>query len=95
MIGYRPKRETIAQSMKESISFETMEELRKFVQERWARVCRYMDSDVPFSEDEVVIGDAICDDSRNGWKNLRKVSVMRIGKIPLDNPLQIGWCGEE
>ena len=83
-------------SMREAQSFENMGDLRKYIQEKLSRVCTFMGSEDPFRDDEIVIGEVFSkNDIVSGWKNVREVGVMRIGKVPLDCPLCIGYCGEE
>ena len=90
MIKYRPQRGGLDEAMAEARTFESVDEMKMFILKHWQKIIPD-----PFSFDDIVISDILGDDDRIGWKNVRRVSVTRLGKEVYHVCRQcIGWCGE-
>ena len=94
MIKYRPNRSSLAESIAEIKEFNSVDELKSYVIADWHR-------NFPmkfFTSDDIIIGDVQGNDGRFGWKNVRQVSVKRIGSEDYIKmygcPYCLGWCGE-
>jgi hypothetical protein len=90
MIIYRPHRGRLDEAMKEAVEFNNIQEMKEYIVEEW---------DGYFSVDDIVIGDDIMNDERNGWKDTRHVCTKWFGED--DNiklygcPQCIGWCATD
>lgn len=80
--------------MKEAREFETYEDIK------WHVIREHTIGGMitPFDLDDIVICDALGDDDRIGWKNVRYVCVKRYGSDDYMKlygwPQCIGMCGE-
>lgn len=92
MIMYRPKRKTRSLSLKEEQPFNSEAELIDMLVERMDRICRFIGSDEPFTRSEIHIGETVAEPILG--EKLRPVSVDRIGKVPMESPVEIGFVLE-
>ena len=92
MIIYRPKRKTRSLSLKEEQPYDSEEALIVMLTDRMNRICRYCGSDEPFTEKEIHIGEPFTEPILG--EQLRPVRVDRIGKVPMDLPVEIGFILE-
>lgn len=80
--------------MQESKEFYSIDEMKEYVHQQHT----ILFGKEPFNLDDIVIGDALGDDDRIGWKNVRHVCVKRyFGDDYIKKygcPQCIGWCGE-
>ena len=81
MIKYRPVRRSISASIKEEVTFSTMEEMIHFLYERAHRLAGYLGTDLPV----ITIREAAGDDPLTGYRNQHVV---------FSNSVCIGYCGE-
>jgi len=94
MIKYRPHKGKLAEAIAEAKEFETVDEMKEFLYKEWNEG---QEKEL-FSKKDIVIGNAIGDDDRIGWKNVRCVCVKRLGDEDFMKeygcPQCIAWCGE-
>ena len=81
MIKYRPVRGSISASIKEEVTFSTMEEMLHFLQDRAMRLAGYLGTEMP----EITVSDAAGNDQLTGYRNQQVV---------FSNSICIGYCGE-
>ena len=86
MIKYRPHRRTLGEAMAEEQSFETEEQMLKYVADQWDGV---------FTKEDLVIGEDIGKDNRIDWRETRYVCTRRFGDVEYDVPQCIGMCSIE
>ena len=85
MIKYRPHRGSLDDAMKEAREFETYDDMKRHVMREHAIGGMI----TMFDLDDIVICDALGDDDRIGWKNVRYVCVKRYGS---DDYMKLyGW----
>ena len=85
MIKYRPQRGGLAEAMAEMKTFETVEEMKKYVSETsddWYKI----------RIEDISLGQPHGDDWRIGWRNVRYVLAGKLGEEVYDPPLAIGYC---
>lgn len=83
MIIFRPFRNSLDESMKEAVEFDTIDELGSYISEKWN-----------VDESNITIDVSEGDDDRIWWSNCRRVSLI-IEKSKYDMPLKlfdIGMC---
>ncbi|MBP5728364.1 MAG: hypothetical protein J6Y48_14940 [Clostridia bacterium] len=85
MIKYRPDRNPLSLSIKDEQLFENMDDLKKYVHEKWCRIFRYIGKTEPLTLDQIVIGEITGDHLQIGWRNSRDVFVKNRRE---------GFCGE-
>ena len=94
MIKYRPHRGGMSEAMEEAKEFDSIDDVKVYVYQQH----KELHGKAPFGLDDIVIGEAVGDDSRIGWKNVRQVCVKRyfaddyMAKYGCAQC--IGWCGE-
>lgn len=93
MIKYRPNRGGLSEAIAEAREFNNEDEMKEYMVHQWNEWL--IDQREPmFRKEDVVIGEALGDDDRIGWKNVRHVCVKRMGNAVFAHPQCIGWCGE-
>lgn len=87
-IIFRPHRGSLKDAMQEARVFQSVEEMKAHVADRWKDA-----NNMPmFEPDDVVISGEAMPDPRNGWEDTRYVCVKRIGEKVLDYPFCVGMC---
>ena len=96
MIKYRPHHDETVRTTTETKEFETIEQMKEYVQEYWNDWIISLDGKEPklFAIEDIVISEVSKDESQAGWKNVRRVGVKRMGPYTYDPPTTVGWCGE-
>jgi hypothetical protein len=88
MIIYRPHRGgSVFEALAEAKEFNSIEEMKEYIVSKW---------DGYFSEEDIVLGNDVINDSRIGWEDARHVCVNKIGNEDYiekyGSPQCIGWC---
>lgn len=94
MIKYRPNLTPLICSLRNERTFDSMDELIRYIYEHWRRVVSFMGAEEPFRPDEILISDAQEDDLQIGYKNVRRICVTRMSDRHFSVPQCIGYCGE-
>lgn len=94
MIRYCPKRCTVSLSIKDELLFDSLEDLKAHVLDRWQRIASYLGSSDPIRLDDIIIMEPYGDDPLIGLHNARKICVTRTAGPVYPFPLCIGVCGE-
>lgn len=81
MIKYRPVRGSLSASIKEEVTFSTMEDLLHFLQDRAMRLAGYLGTDLPV----ITLSEDAGDDPVTGYRNQHSV---------FSNSICIGYYGE-
>lgn len=91
MIKYRPHRGNLEEAMKESKTFQTLDEMYEYILSDWS----VPGGKAMFSKDDLSIGEDLGPDRRTGWKETRYVCTRRMGDKCYDEPQCIGMCSME
>lgn len=94
MIRYRPAFPSLSASLKAEETFDTMDDMLRYVLDHWRLVFSFVGGTVPFQSDEITLGEVLGDDPRSGYLNMRRVFVTRMSDVVYPSPLCIGFCGE-
>lgn len=94
MIKYRPKMDVLKYSIREEQTFDTVDDMLRYVFEHWSRVVAFMGAKEPFRPDEITISSAGSENQLTGWKDEHMVLVRRMSDIVLSSPMCIGFCGK-
>ena len=81
MIKYRPVRGSLSASIKEEVTFSTMEEMLHFLQDRATRLSGYLGTDLPV----ITVSETSGNDQLTGYRNQHVI---------FSKSICIGYCGE-
>ena len=90
MFRYRPVRELLDESMKESVAFLTKEHMLDYIVYK-----HILDGRELVSKEDLIVGDNEGKDGRIDWLETRYVLTKRYGKKVYDTPQVIGYCSIE
>lgn len=91
MIIYRPHHEMLEDAMADAKEFDSIEEMKRYIVENAEEIRGVK----PFSVEDIVIGEYLCEDYRIGWKDVRHVCVKRYFDEEYSIPQCIGYCATE
>ena len=94
MIRYRPNLKTVSLSLKEELIFDSMEEMKDHILDRWQRISAFLGAREPISREDILIGEAEKEILPTGWQTIREVYITRMTDVIYDRPKCIGFCGE-
>ena len=89
MIKYRPNRTTLSLSIKEEQTFDSTDDLLRFLFDHIQRIVAFIGSSEPVFPEHIIIGEEGRDDPILGWYNVRPVSLIRY-----NSKQTVGFCGE-
>lgn len=75
MLIYRPHRGSLADAMEEARTFNSFDEIKEYVANKWNNLCGYQTLD----SDNIVLDEESHDDDRIGWKDVHYLCVKKIG----------------
>ena len=91
MIKYRPQKGSLAEALKSSKEFSTVEEMYAFIISEWNEFSGI----ILFMEEDLSIGENLGRDTRTNWKETRYVCTKRMGDTIYEVPQCIGMCSFE
>lgn len=86
MIKYRPVRGGLREAMSMSQTFDTIEDMLRFIVD---------ESGVLISLDDLIVSTPQCNDPRIAWKESRLILTKRYGETMYEYPQVIGYCSIE
>ena len=89
MVKYRPHRGSLSDAMAEMRTFNSVEEMFRYIVEEWGRWGN------PFSIGDLVLTYDDGEDKRIAWKECRYVCTRRMGEEKFRTPQCIGMCSIE
>lgn len=75
MLIYRPHRSNLAEAMAEAKTFNSFDEIKEYVANKWNSVWGYQ----ILNQDNIVLDEESQDDDRIGWKDVHYLCVKKIG----------------
>lgn len=91
MIKYRPHKGLLDEAMKETKSFDTVNEMYEHILSDWNN----QGFGELFAKDDLSIGEDFGADERIGWKETRYICTKRMRDEVYDTPQCIGMCSIE
>ena len=85
VINYRPVRISLSWELKDSIVFDSVDEMKLHIAEEQNRYNRFIGKKETFGADDVEIVKTVENDQRIGWKNCCEIVL---------NGQKVGYCGE-
>lgn len=93
---YRPHRGSLADAMRETRVFESVEEMKEYICATSSYRALFADGFEKlvraFTPDDIVLGEETLNDERTGWEDTRYVCVKRYFDEMYDIPQCIGMC---
>lgn len=93
MLIYRPHRDSLAEAMAEAKTFNSFDEIKEYVANKWNSVWGYQ----ILSPDNIVLDEEFHNDDRIGWKDVRYLCTKKLGDEDYmeeyGNPQCIGYVG--
>lgn len=93
MLIYRPHRSNLAEAMTEAKTFNSFDEIKEYVANKWNSVWEWN----ILNPNDIVLDEESHDDDRIGWKNVRYLCIKRLGNEDYmeeyGNPQCIGYVG--
>jgi hypothetical protein len=86
MIKYRPVRGGLREAMSMSQTFDTIEDMLRFIVD---------ESGALISLDDLIVSTPQCNDPRIAWKESRLILTKRYGETMYEYPQVIGYCSIE
>lgn len=93
MLIYRPHRGSLAEAMAEAKTFNSFDEIKEYVANKWNSVWGYQ----ILNPDNIVLDEEFHNDDRIGWKDVRYLCTKKLGDEDYmeeyGNPQCIGYVG--
>jgi len=93
MLIYRPHRSSLAEAMAEAKTFNSFDEIKEYVANKWNSVWGYQ----ILNPDDIVLDEEFHNDDRIGWKDVRYLCTKKLGDEDYmeeyGNPQCIGYVG--
>lgn len=75
MLIYRPHRGSLAEAMAEAKTFNSFDEIKEYVANKWSSVWGYS----ILNQNDIVLDEEFHNDDRIGWKNVRYLCTKKLG----------------
>ena len=75
MLIYRPHRSSLAEAMAEAKTFNSFDEIKEYVANKWNSVWGYR----ILNQDDIILNEESHDDDRIGWKDVYYLCAKKIG----------------
>lgn len=93
MLIYRPHRSSLAEAMAEAKTFNSFDEIKEYVANKWNSVLGWN----ILNPNDIVLDEESHDDDRIGWKDVRYLCIKRLGDEDYmeeyGSPQCIGYVG--